>query len=124
MRISYAPGEKVWLKSKYIKTKCNQKLEAKLIGLFRVLYPLDSQAYQFKLPKPKKINKVFLLFSLDQDNKKKRQVDEKIVKKLEFKSGSNSKEYKVEGICNSAVYAEESEVSYLSGLYHLVSWKI
>ena len=28
---SYAPGEKVWLNSKYIKTKCNQKLETKVL---------------------------------------------------------------------------------------------
>ena len=37
---SYAPGKKVWLNSKYIKTKCKQKLEAKLFGPFRVLYPI------------------------------------------------------------------------------------
>ena len=31
---SYAPGEKVWLNNKYIKTKQNQKLEAKFFGPF------------------------------------------------------------------------------------------
>ena len=31
---SYAPGEKVWLSSKYLKTKRNRKLEAKFLGLF------------------------------------------------------------------------------------------
>ena len=31
---SYAPGEKVWLNSKYIKTKQNQKLEAKFFWSF------------------------------------------------------------------------------------------
>ena len=31
---SYAPGKKVWLNSKYIKTKCNRKLEAKFFGPF------------------------------------------------------------------------------------------
>ena len=31
---SYSPGEKVWLNSKYIKTKRNQKLEAKFFGTF------------------------------------------------------------------------------------------
>ena len=35
---SYAPGGKIWLKSKYIKTKCNQKLGAKFFGPFRVFY--------------------------------------------------------------------------------------
>ena len=37
---SYASGNKVWLNSKYIKTKCNWKLEAKFFGPFRVLYPI------------------------------------------------------------------------------------
>ncbi len=31
---SYAPGEKVWLNSKYIKTKRNKKLERKFFGPF------------------------------------------------------------------------------------------
>ena len=31
---SYAPGKKVWLNSKYIKAKCNRKLEAKFFGPF------------------------------------------------------------------------------------------
>ena len=37
---SYAPSKKVWLSSKYIKTKHNQKLEPKLFRLFWVLYPI------------------------------------------------------------------------------------
>ena len=48
---SYAPGEKVWLSSKYLKTKQNHKLEAKFLGLFRVLYPVGKQVYKLKLPK-------------------------------------------------------------------------
>ena len=35
---SYAPGDKVWLSSKHLKTKRNRKLEAKFLGLFRVLH--------------------------------------------------------------------------------------
>ena len=31
---SYAPGEKIWLSSKYLKTKRNRKLEAKFFGPF------------------------------------------------------------------------------------------
>ena len=31
---SYAPGNKVWLSSKHLKTKRNRKLEAKFLGLF------------------------------------------------------------------------------------------
>ena len=47
----YAPGDKVWLNSKYIKTKQNQKLEAKFFRPFQVLYPMGKQAYKLKLPK-------------------------------------------------------------------------
>ncbi len=35
---SYASDDKVWLNSKYIKTKENCKLEAKFFGPFRVLH--------------------------------------------------------------------------------------
>ena len=48
---NYVPGEKVWLNSKYIKTKRNLKLEAKFFVPFRVLHPVGSQAYKLKLPK-------------------------------------------------------------------------
>ena len=40
---SYAPGKKVWLNSKFIKTKRNGKLEAKFFGLFWVLHLLGSK---------------------------------------------------------------------------------
>ena len=40
---------------------------------------------------------------------------------LEFDTGDN-KEYEVEPIIDSAVYAKEAE-GHLSGLYYLVSWK-
>ena len=48
---SYAPGEKVWLNSKYIKTKRNWKLDTKFFGPFRVLHLVSSQAYKLELPK-------------------------------------------------------------------------
>ena len=48
---SYSPGEKIWLNSKYIKIKRNQKLEAKFFGPFRVLYPIGKQVYKLELPK-------------------------------------------------------------------------
>ena len=48
---SYALGKKVWLNSKYIKTKRNRKLEAKFFGPFRILHPVGNQAYKLKLPK-------------------------------------------------------------------------
>ena len=37
---SYAPSDKVWLNSKYFKTKQNQKLEAKFFRLFQILHPV------------------------------------------------------------------------------------
>ena len=35
---SYTPDKKVWLNSKYIKTKWNRKLKAKFFGLFWILH--------------------------------------------------------------------------------------
>ena len=47
---SYALGEKVWLNSKYLKTKHNQKLEVKFFDPLRVLYLVRKQAYKLDLP--------------------------------------------------------------------------
>ena len=56
---SYSPGEKVWLNSKYIKTKRNRKLEAKFFGPFRVLHLVGKQAYKLELPKNWRIHNIF-----------------------------------------------------------------
>ena len=57
---------------------------------------------------------------LEQDITEKRQVDED---RTELDVGDNEGgEYKVEAICNSAVYAKES-AGHLAGLYYLVFWK-
>ena len=50
-------------------------------------------------------------------------MDKKIAEQLEFKVGGNNKEYEVESIRNSAVYARELEAGHLPGFYYLVSWK-
>ena len=50
-------------------------------------------------------------------------MDEKTAEQLELEAGSNNKEYKVEGIRDSAVYARKSEADHLLSLYYLVSWK-
>ncbi len=47
---SYTPGQKVWLNSKYIKTKRNKKLESKFFGPFWVLHEVRKQAYKLELP--------------------------------------------------------------------------
>ena len=120
---SYAPGEKVWLNSKYIKTKRNRKLEAKFFGPFRVLHPVGSQAYKLELLKRWRIHDVFHVFLLEQDTTRKGRMDEKTAEQLEFEAGGDNEEYEVEGIRDSAVYARESEAGHLPGLYYLVSWK-
>ena len=119
---SYAPGDKVWLNSKYIKTKRNRKLEAKFFGPFRVLQPVGKQAYKLELPKRWRIHDVFHVSLLEQDTTRKGRVDEKIAEQLKFEAG-NDEEYEVEGTLDSAVYAKESEAGHLPGLYYLVSWK-
>ena len=116
---SYTPGEKVWLNSKYIKIKQNRKLEAKFFGPFRVLHLVSKQPYKLKLPKKWRIHNVFHVSLLEQDITKKKRVE----KVSELDTGDNSKEYKVEAIWDSAVYAMESELGHLPGLYYLVAWK-
>ena len=63
------------------------------------------------------------MFLLEQDSIRKGQVNEKIAEQLEFEAGGNNKEYEVEGIYNSAVYARKLEARHLPGLYYLVFWK-
>ena len=116
---SYAPGEKVWLNSKYIKTKRNRKLEAKFFGPFRVLHPVGKQAYKLELPKKWKIHDIFHVSLLEQDSTKKERDDNA----AELDANDDNGEYKVEAIWNSAVYARESESGHLPGLYYLVFWK-
>lgn len=48
---NYVLGDKVWLNSKQIKIKYNQKLKAKLFELFWVLHPMSKTTYKLELPK-------------------------------------------------------------------------
>ncbi len=43
---NYAPNKKIWLNSKYIKTKRNKKLENKFFGPFRVFHTVEKQVYK------------------------------------------------------------------------------
>ncbi len=72
---SYAPGENVWLNSKYIKTKRNKKLKSKFFGPFRVLHVVKKQAYKLELPAKWKIHNVFHVSLLKQDITRKGRVD-------------------------------------------------
>ena len=120
---SYAPGNKVWLNSKYNKIKHNCKLEAKFFRLFRVLHPVGKQAYKLELSRKWKIYDVSHVSLLEQDTTRKGQVDEE-VRQIEFNTGDDeSGEYKVKAIWDSAGYARESKSGPLLGLYYLVSWK-
>ena len=56
---SYAPNDRVWLNSKYIKTKQNWKLKAKFSEPFQILYSVRKQVYKLKLPKKWKIYNIF-----------------------------------------------------------------
>ena len=117
---SYAPGDKVWLNSKYIKTKWNRKLEFKFFGPFRVLHPVGKQAYKLELPKRWRIHDVFHVSLLEQDTTRKGRVDEKTLQ-LEFEDDGKGEEYEFEAFFDSAVYAKESESGQLPGLYYLIS---
>ena len=118
---SYAPGDKVWLSSKHLKTKRNRKLEAKFLGPFRVLHPVSKQAYKLELPKKWRIHNVFHISLLEQDTTKKRQVNDM---QLDFEfEASDDKKYEIDGIWDSTVDAKESATKQLPGFYYLVLWK-
>lgn len=117
----YAFSKKVGLNTKCIKTKWNQKLEAKIIELFQVLHLIGKQAYKLELPKRSKIYNVFYVLLLKQDTTRKMQVDVNI-NRLDFQTG-NSKECKVEKIWNSANHGKMLELGQQPGFYHLISWK-
>ena len=60
---------------------------------------------------------------LEQDTTKKRQVDENATELAELNANNNkSGKYKVEAICDSAVYIKKSAY-HLPRLYYLISWK-
>ena len=120
---NYAPSDKVWLNSKYIKTKQNWKLKAKFFGPFQVLYPIKKEAYKLELLRKWRFHDVLHVSLLEQDTIRKGQVDEK-VRQIEFDAGNNkSRKYKVEAIRDSAVYVRELESGHLPGLYYPVLWK-
>ena len=116
---SYAPGKKIWLNSKYIKTKCNRKLEAKFFGPFRVLHPVKKQAYKLELLKKWRIHNVFYVLLLEQDTIRKERDDNV----AELDTSDDSRKYKVKAIWDNTVYVKELKSGHLLGLYYLVSWK-
>ena len=118
---SYAFGDKIWLNSKYIKNKKNRNLELKFFGPFQVLYPVGKQASKLELSGNWKIHNVFHVSLLEQNTTRKRRVDENATELAELDAGEDSGEYKVKTIRDSAIYARESKLNHLPGLYYLVS---
>ncbi len=105
---NYAPSEKVWLNSKYIKTKKNKKRESKFFRLFWVLHAVKKQVYKLELSTKWKIYDVFHVSLLEQDIMRKKRLDNtlpELEKNLEFEAGGN-KEYKVKAIIDSVVYGQ------------------
>lgn len=114
---SYTRNDKVWLNTKYIKTKQNQKLKAKFFRLFCILHSVGKQAYKMKLPKKWRIHNIFHVLLLEKNVTKKGRVDIQ----LELKK-SNSQKYEVKIIWDNVVYTRELK-SHLSSLYYLIFQK-
>ena len=119
---SYAPGKKVWLNSKYMKTKRNRKLGAKFFAPFWILHLVGKQVYKLDPPTIWKIHDIFYVSLLEQNTTRKGRMNELFPEpEPEFDAGNN-KEYEVEAIIDNAVYTKEAE-RHLPGLYYLISWK-
>ena len=123
---NYAPSKKVWLNSKYIKTKRNKKLESKFFAPFQVFHTVEKQAYKPELPTKLKIHNVFYVLLLELDITKRGRVDNKALpepeKNMKFEAGGD-KEYKVKVIINSAVYSQQANSNQMPGLYYFILWK-
>lgn len=116
---NYAFSDKVWLNSKYIKTKQNRKLESKFFKPFQVLYLMKKQIYKLKFPRNWKIHDMFHMLLLEQNITWKKQVDKNVTK---FNFG-NSKEYKIRKIRDNIIYVRKLEAKSLLKLYYLITSK-
>ena len=86
-----------------------------------MLHPVGKQAYKLKLAKKWRVDDVFYVLLLEQDITRKGRVNKEVP---ELDAGDeDSKEYEVEAIWNSAVYANKLELGHLPGLYYLIAWK-
>ena len=123
---SYALGEKVWLNSKYIKTKKNKKLKSKFFEPFQVFHTIEKQAYKLELPTKWKIHNIFHVSLLEQNTTRRKRVDNKTLPKpekdMKFEVGSDKK-YEFEVIINSVVYNQQANNNQMPDLYYLVLWK-
>ena len=84
-----------------------------------MLHPVGKQVYKLELPKKWRIHDVFHVPLPEQDTIRKEQVHEENAEELD--AGDDSGKYEVEAIWDSTIYARESELGHLPGLYYLVS---
>ena len=96
-------------------------MEIKFFTPFQGLHLARKQAYKLEFYKKWNVYDVFHVSLLEQNTTRKRRIDEK-VRQIEFDIGDN-KEYEVKAIWDNTVYAKESELGRLPGLYYRVSWK-
>ena len=62
------------------------------------------------------------MFLLKKDTTRKGRVEKKTLQ-LELDNDNEGEEYKVEAICNNAVYVKALESGQVPGLYYLIFWK-
>ena len=92
---SFTLGEKIWLNSKYIKTKKDRKFKTKFFKPFPIYHPVQKLAYKLELLSRWKIHDVFHLLLLKQGTTNKRWINEFVM--LKFNKGDDKK-YEVKAI--------------------------
>lgn len=74
-----------------------------------MLHPAGKYTYEIELFKNCRINDIFHVLLLDQDNN---------TMEIELNSG-NSKDYEIKAVCDSKVYTQKSNNGHLQGLYYV-----
>ncbi len=116
----YKVGDRVWLNTKYIRTKRNRKLEFKHFGPFLITDVIGSQSYRLELPSGWRIHNVFHVSLLEKDSSKQGEVSQSL-ENMEFDEG-DAHDYVVAGVVDSAVF-EPGEDGKAGGLYYQVHWE-
>ena len=80
-------------------------MKAKFFGPFQILHPVGKQAYKLELPRKWRIHDVFYMSLLEQNTTRKGRVDKNVIQLTELDADDDeNNEYKVEAICDSAIY--------------------
>ena len=117
---SYASGDKVWLNSKYIKTKSNRKLNWSQV-LWTVLSFTSSRkaSLQTRASKAVEDPQYFLYVTAGAGHHKEGTGGQT----NDGTRGWQQRRIQGRGYWDSAVYTNKSESGQLPGLYYLVEWK-